>query len=109
MLNFGNHAQVEIGSMSKTDTDILLNQLQAATSGHRDKFAAIVAAVGYEDLPPLQWAEEIRFETHLSASGLPRKVVALEALESSPAGDADLDAYNARVNRTCPLNHYPEI
>lgn len=85
-----------------------MGQLQVA-AGDQEKFVAIVAAVGYEDLPPDRWAEEIRFETHLAASRLTRRVAALESLKSSLAGDADLDAYNARINRTCPLKHLPAI
>lgn len=90
------------------DSYTLTAQLMAATSG-QDNFVAILMAVNSESLPPERWAEEIRFETYLAASGLPRNVVALDALKSSPASDADLDTYNARVTRTCPLSWFPGI
>jgi len=94
--------------MTDTNRITLLNQLQGAAA-NQGRFVSIIAAVGHEDLPPERWAEEIRFETNLAASGLSRSAIALEILKSSKASDADLDIYNARINRTCPLKHYPSI
>ena len=74
-------------------------QLLAATND-QTKCAAIINTINAENLPGLRWAEEIRFEIYLAATGLPRADVALDTLKSSSSTDVDLDIYNARLTRT---------